>query len=147
MTVRSRRAELMAEFAELLRGHGHVVRSHLHDALAERGLTPPQVWALHGVSEARSMGDLAAFLGVDASYVTGLADALEERGLVERRPSDTDRRVRLLEVTDAGRALLDEVHQTVLTEVPLGEALSDAELEGLVGLLRRSLPERPTSGC
>lgn len=143
MTVRSQRADLMAELAELLRSHGHVVRSHLHDALAERGVTPPQLWALHGVSEARSMGDLAAFLGVDASYVTGLADALEERGLVERRPSPSDRRVRLLEVTDAGRALLDEVHRTVLTEVPLGEALSDGELEELVGLLRRSLPDRP----
>lgn len=146
MTVRSHRAELMAEFAELLRSHGHVVRSHLHDALAERGVTPPQLWALHGVSEARSMGDLAGFLGVDASYVTGLADALEERGLVERRPSPSDRRVRLLEVTDAGRALLDEVHDTVLTEVPLGEDLSDEELHRLVGLLRRSLPDRPT-GC
>lgn len=145
MTVRSRRAELMAELAELLRSHGHVVRSHLHGALAERGLTPPQLWALHGVAEARPMGDLAEFLGVDASYVTGLADALEAKGLVERRPSPADRRVRLLEITTDGRALLDEIHATVLTEVPLGEALSDEELDHLVGLLRRSLPERPST--
>lgn len=146
MTIRGTRAELMADFAELLRSHGHAVRSHLHDALAERGLTPPQLWALHGVAEARSMGDLAGFLGVDASYVTGLADALEAKGLVERRPSETDRRVRLLAATAAGRRLLDEVHATVLTEVPLGESLTDDELETLVGLLRRSLPER-SQGC
>lgn len=137
----------MAELAELLRSHGHVVRSHLHDALAERDLTPPQLWALHGVSEARSMGDLAEFLGVDASYVTGLADALESKGLVERRPAERDRRVRLLAATAAGRRLLEEVHTTVLTEVPLGGSLTDDELAALVDLLRRSLPEAPPPAC
>ena len=144
MTVNGRRTALMAEFAELLRDHGHIVRTHLHGALADRSLTVPQLWALHGVAEPRTMGELAHHLGVDASYVTGLADALEAKGLVERRQAATDRRVRLLEVTDEGHRLLEDVHRTVLTQVPLGEALSDDELATVVGLLRRSLPAQPT---
>jgi MarR family transcriptional regulator, organic hydroperoxide resistance regulator len=40
----------------------------------------------------------------DASYATALADRLEERGLVERRVSATDRRVRELVPTAEGLA-------------------------------------------
>src|SRR5216110_3367969 len=48
------------------------------------------------------MRDLADRWGFDASYVTSLADALEERGLVERRPHPTDRRVKMLAITRKG---------------------------------------------
>ena len=130
------RTELMTELAELLRAHSRVVRSHLAETLADHGLTPPQLWALHNVAEPCSMGELAGALGVDASYVTALADSLQDKGLVERRPSADDRRRRVLEITDDGRAILDGMHAKVAS-VPIGGDLGDEELAELVGLLRR----------
>jgi DNA-binding MarR family transcriptional regulator len=51
-----------------------------------------------------SLGELARHMHCDASYATALADRLEERGLVERRVSARDRRVKELVPTPAGLA-------------------------------------------
>jgi DNA-binding MarR family transcriptional regulator len=50
------------------------------------------------------MTRLADRLGVDPSWVTGLVDRLQARGDVDRRPSADDRRVKIVELTEAGRA-------------------------------------------
>lgn len=132
------RTELMTELAELLRAHSRAVRGHLVANLADHGLTPPQLWALHHVAEPCSMGELAGTLGVDASYVTGLADSLQAKGLVERHPAADDRRRRVLEITDDGREIVAEMRASV-GSVPIGGDLSDDELAELVGLLRRAV--------
>ena len=49
-----------------------------------------------------SQRDLAAILGLDPSQVVLLVDELAESGLVERRPSDIDRRTKLVCATGAG---------------------------------------------
>ncbi len=71
-----------------------------------RGADAPQAMALMKVraSAPPSLGALARHIRCDASYATMLADRLEERGFVERRVSETDRRVKELVPTDAGRA-------------------------------------------
>src|SRR5687768_7013666 len=68
------------------------------------GLTPPQAMSLMSLraDEPRRIGDLAKTMHCDASYATALADRLEERGFVARRPSATDRRVKELVPTKAG---------------------------------------------
>ena len=68
------------------------------DAGQAEGLTPPQAMALMRVRAEHplSLGELARHIRCDASYATNLADRLEERGLVERRVSDSDRRVKEL---------------------------------------------------
>jgi DNA-binding MarR family transcriptional regulator len=48
------------------------------------------------------MGQLAHTLACHASNVTGLVDRLEARGLVDRRLSAEDRRVKVLELTPDG---------------------------------------------
>ena len=133
------RTELKTEMAELLRGHHRFVVEHLGAGTDALGITPPQMWALHNVAEPCSMGELAQVLDVDASYVTALVDSLEVRELVERRPSATDRRRRVLEITDEGRAVLERMHARV-ERIPMGGDLSDEELAELVSLLRRALP-------
>ncbi len=50
------------------------------------------------------MLELAGYLGVDKSSVSGLVARAEARGLVERLPSGTDRRRVAVRLTDAGRA-------------------------------------------
>jgi DNA-binding MarR family transcriptional regulator len=46
---------------------------------------------------------LATRFGVDPGWVTEIVDRLELRGELVRPPSPDDRRVKILEVTDAGR--------------------------------------------
>jgi DNA-binding MarR family transcriptional regulator len=84
------------------------------------------------------MGQLAETLACDASNVTGLVDRLESRGLVRRRPSAGDRRVKVLVLTPTGsrlRALLLDR----MTAPPALERLSLREQRALVRILRRLL--------
>jgi MarR family transcriptional regulator, organic hydroperoxide resistance regulator len=79
-------------------------RAHLPAAGAELDLSPVQCHVLHLIQPGQPlpMGRLADTLSCDASNVTGLVDRLESRGLVERRSSDTDRRVKVLRLTASG---------------------------------------------
>ena len=51
------------------------------------------------------MGELANAMHCDNSNITGIVDRLEEKGLVERRPADHDRRVKLIAPTPEGASL------------------------------------------
>jgi DNA-binding MarR family transcriptional regulator len=90
------------------------------------------------------MGDLAEHWGCDASYVTALADGLEERGLVERRPHPTDRRVKTIVLTSEGRARRDRALE-LLSEPPSAFASLDRtelrQLRDLLGKLVAADPE------
>jgi DNA-binding MarR family transcriptional regulator len=57
---------------------------------------------------------LAGAIGFDTSTIGGVIDRLEARGLVQRNASPDDRRVRLLALTDAGRALLRAAMPSIL---------------------------------
>lgn len=61
------------------------------------------------------MTQLADHLRVDAAWVTSVVDRLEARGDVVRVPSAIDRRVKILEVTDAGRATWRRLQRLVTT--------------------------------
>src|SRR5258706_6463369 len=96
---------------QLLRQLFLAQRAHLPPLAAELQLSPAQCHVLHLIVPGRPipMGYLAETLACDASNVTGLVDRLESRGLVRRRPSAEDRRVKVLDLTPSGsrlRALL-----------------------------------------
>jgi MarR family transcriptional regulator, organic hydroperoxide resistance regulator len=61
-----------------------------------------------GAPDGVSQRDLAAALGLDPSQVVILVDELAAAGLVERRPSATDRRAKLVVATASGRDLQAE---------------------------------------
>src|SRR3954468_18954711 len=82
-------------------------RANLPPLAAELQLSPAQCHVLHLIEPGRPipMGQLAETLACDASNVTGLVDRLESRGLVRRRPSSGDRRVKVLVLTPTGERL------------------------------------------
>jgi len=86
----------------------------------EMGLAPMQLHALRLVEpgEGVPMSSLAGMLFCDASNVTGIVDRLEARGLIERRPSPTDRRVKLLVLTAEGARLREHAHRQMTTPPP-----------------------------
>src|SRR5208337_5346615 len=49
---------------------------------------------------------LAADFGLSPHSITDVVDALERQGLAERRPDATDRRAKLVAITEAGQAYL-----------------------------------------
>jgi DNA-binding MarR family transcriptional regulator len=116
-------------------------RARIPQIAAEFRLSPPQVHALRVLSpeEPLPMGRLACALGCDASNVTGIVDRLEKRGLIERRASERDRRVKVLVVTAEGA----QVRRRLLLrlgEPPQGiAALSPADRRRLARLLRLAL--------
>lgn len=97
--------------------------------------------------DAPSMRTMAAALHCDASYITGLVDALEARRYVERQTSSQDRRVKRVHLTAAGRVAQQRALQAMLTPPPGFGALSAAETRTLAGLMRRIAADCPTSLC
>ena len=82
-----------------------------------------------------SMGDMARGIGCDPSYITALVDDLDERGLACREPSPDDRRVKIIVLTDAGRALATEIDAVLSVPPAAFSALSQPELRQLRDLL------------
>lgn len=77
------------------------------------GLTPTQLSALATIAHAGPLrlGDLAAAEHVAPSTLTRLVSALAERGYVLREAVPEDARGFVVQVTDAGRLLLDQIRR------------------------------------
>lgn len=101
-------------------------------------LAPQQLYAIKLLKEPLSMGELAGKLACDSSNVTGITDRLEQRGLVERRGADWDRRVKLLVLTDEGRAIRDAVMERMSEPPELIKRLPAADQRALRDLLKRA---------
>jgi DNA-binding MarR family transcriptional regulator len=108
---------------------------------SEYELSPPQLGALKAMDpdQPLAMSQLAGILGCDNSNVTGIVDRLEYRGLVERRPADHDRRVKLLALTDEGRALRESLAERLHAPPAELAALSAADQRALRDILARAL--------
>ena len=94
------------------------------------------------------LGVLAAALDVDASVISRRVAALEEAGLVARRPDPQDRRAHLVGVTDRGSAALaaSREHRAEQVAAALAHRTDEevgriaGELRGLVADLHRIPP-------
>lgn len=97
--------------AFLLSQLGAVASSRFAERTREIGLTPSDagVIRLLGRAPGLSQRSLADRLGAVPSRVVSLIDSLQERGLVERVRSSTDRRNYELHLTDAGQRVLREL--------------------------------------
>src|SRR3954449_2674163 len=103
MAETTTRADAATEAWELFMQIFGSVRPRMLDVQAEYGLKPPQFFALDALDEPLPMSHIADMLRCDRSAVTWITDRLEERGYVERRSDERDRRVKLLALTDEGR--------------------------------------------
>jgi DNA-binding MarR family transcriptional regulator len=84
------------------------------------------------------MQELAMFLGLDKSSVTGLVDRAERRGLVRRSSSPNDGRAVRVALSERGRDLVRKVVKAADRELgALTEGLSEAEQKRLAALATR----------
>jgi DNA-binding MarR family transcriptional regulator len=114
-----------------------------HDLLTEAsaaiGISPGMLKTLFHLEPGVGvpMRDLAGHWKCDASYVTTLTDTLEERGLVERRPHPTDRRVKMIVLTERGVAVRAVAFERLSEPPPSFGVLSGAQQRQLQDLLRK----------
>jgi DNA-binding MarR family transcriptional regulator len=115
------------------------MRGIWHRRMRSFDLTPPQSITLRKLLDGPlPMGAAAEVLSCDASTLTGIADRLEERDLIQRQVDPADRRVKLLALTDAGRELVESIDGPFTTEIPGLASLSEAERATLTRLLLRA---------
>ena len=116
------------------------LQARLEVGLREEGFTPTQFGILEAVFHLGPLEpcELGPKLLTSRPNVVLLVDQLEERGLVRRKPVETDRRRVRIELTPAGRLAIDRAFQKharrVVQEL---SALSAAEQERLGRLCKR----------
>ncbi|MYV64770.1 winged helix DNA-binding protein [Streptomyces sp. SID2131] len=114
------------DLSYLLDHTSHVLRTRMSAALGEIGLTARMHCVLvHALEGERTQAQLAKIGDMDKTTMVVTVDALEKAGLAERRPSGTDRRARIIAVTEAGaevaaksQEIVDGVHEEALSSLP-----------------------------
>lgn len=136
--------DILDAFPGLIKQFGAVSQA----VAAEFGVTPSDLFALLKLDGALSMKELAQRMGCDASFVTSIADEFERHGLARRAPSQRDRRVKRLVLTEDGIVARERLMRELATRMPWCNALDDTERRRFLGLLRKMLgaPRAGTDG-
>jgi DNA-binding MarR family transcriptional regulator len=92
------------------------------------------------------MNSMSGLLGCDPSNVTGIVDRLVASHYVERKESPTDRRVKTIQLTEAG----EDLRNTMLNRITQYqsqnlERLTHDESDTLKTLLQKVLPKNVSS--
>ncbi len=129
----------------LLSQASYVLTTEMTAALEGLGVSPRAHSVLAtAMTGAHTQTELAAIVGLDKTTMVVTLDELEAAGLAERRPSTTDRRVRVIAVTKAGtkkvrqaQEIADQIRDDVLAVLPPQErtALLDALTRLVAGRL------------
>jgi DNA-binding MarR family transcriptional regulator len=98
--------QLVHLFWQLAPAFTRWAESHMN----ERDLTPQRVYLMLPLKEhgSMTMSALRNILGVSATNITALVDALERENMVTRQPHATDRRATLIELTQKAHTILEE---------------------------------------
>ncbi|MFF7365782.1 MarR family transcriptional regulator [Streptomyces sp. NPDC008125] len=115
---------------------------------AEHDLSLTQLRVLGILRDQRPrMSDLAAFLGLDKSTMSGLVDRAARRGLMTRAPNPADKRAVDVLITDAGRQLTERMYQEARTALaPATGRLDEQQRRQLAQLLQPVITPPPPLG-
>ncbi|MGO1345051.1 transcriptional regulator SlyA [Chromohalobacter japonicus] len=116
-------------------------RAILDERLAPLELTQTRWVTLYHLSkmgDGQPQCDLARSIGVEAPSLVRTLDQLTEQGLIERRPSDEDRRTKCVYLTDKATPLLKKIETVVeQARIEMIEGLSDDDIDQLDAILTR----------
>lgn len=134
----------MSEITPLIKSYLALVeflmaaKQRLYQIGAEQGLTGMQVLTILMLDEPRPMHYFTKFFSCDPSNITGIIDALEDKGLVERKASPSDRRIKLIHLRPSGKAMRRKLIKSLTSdpEFPLNY-LEDAEADDFISLVSK----------
>jgi DNA-binding MarR family transcriptional regulator len=144
-------ARLLAELAlvgpapYLVRRLQQVATAIFSEEMEEHGITAPQYAALSVVVAKPNLDqNTTAFLaGVERTTIVGVINRLVRKGLLKRRVSSSDRRVRLLRPTAAGIRFIEKVNDPIeRIGIRLLEPCSATERDVFCTIVRRLLRDR-----
>jgi DNA-binding MarR family transcriptional regulator len=133
---------LSGNLAWLLKQAHYALARELAAALEPLGITPRGHAVLAAaMTDALTQKQLGELVGLDKTTMVVTLDELEDAGLARRISSPSDRRARVVEVTDAGGRKVSEANRVakrVQSDVlaSLGDATADVLLDGLCELVR-----------
>ena len=133
------------EAGALLRRLLFAERRRFFDAASAFDLHPAQAGALTQLDEhsGSPMHEIASHLACDSSNVTGIVDRLEARGLVARRTSEQDRRVKHIVPTPLGLEVRSALRERMARAPAAIERLSTEDQRLLRDVLARALRATP----
>ncbi len=130
--------ELAQTFFQLMMRH----RLAMRDLIVDSGLSPPLVATLHMLEgPALTMRELADMIGLEPSNLTAVVDKLEARGYVERQSSPTDRRIKRVALTRAGRVVRKRLVERLKQPTSWMANLEKNDQEQLLHILQRALSD------
>lgn len=109
----------------------------------EFDLRPSAFATLRALEQPRTMGQLAQILHCDNSNVTGIVDSLEDKALAVRKPSEADRRIKVVELSGQGEVLLRRLKREVAKPPAWVKGLSAEDQETLHRILERASEAHP----
>lgn len=140
---------MLTEVFELQMGMLWLAQQAMRELTARHELHPPHLMVLNLLDGRHpgmvvphdgglSMSDFSRSMDVPPASATAMIDRLTAQGLVERGPSEQDRRVVLVRLTEQGRQTVQEVNrfwQQVQRDAFV--VLSDEQLTSHLALMRR----------
>jgi DNA-binding MarR family transcriptional regulator len=129
----------MAAATSIMRAQ-QIVQASVDQALKPFELTFARYEALVLLAFSRRgalpMGKMGERLMIHPTSVTNIVDRLEAQKFVRRRRHEHDRRTTMVEITDAGRRVVDEATTEVVGCAFGLDSLSEAQLDELTALVR-----------
>jgi DNA-binding MarR family transcriptional regulator len=137
-----REPELRRGLELLYFGNSHLTRS-IDQGLADQGLGRAHHRALYFIARQPDLtvSQLLGLLAITKQSLGRVLNELIERGLVEMRPGDRDRRQRLLRLSDAGRGLENQLFDALRERLSAAYASAgQAAVSGFWAVLEGLIP-------
>ncbi|KGX87226.1 MarR family winged helix-turn-helix transcriptional regulator [Pontibacillus litoralis] len=118
----------------------HFIHNKYNEKLAEYGLTSAQakvMYFLGGYGE-QIQSELQQRLYIKGSSMNGLVETLYKKDLIVKRVCESDRRVKLISLTDKGKALEGKLWDVLEElEVQLVDGFNKEERQVMISWLKR----------
>ena len=87
---------------------------------------------------AKKSSELSERIGISLPAITNLTNKLVQKGYIERKTSENDRRITLMQITPLGSEILDQINEKYFTLTDsLWKDFSDEELSELHGYYKK----------
>ena len=138
-----REAELRRGMELLYFGHSHLTRS-VDEGLAAQGLGRAHHRALYFIARNPDLtvSELLGLLAITKQSLGRVLNELTDRGLIETRPGERDRRQRLLRLTAPGKQMESDLFESVRVRMSAAYAKAgQAAVAGYWAVLEGMIPD------
>lgn len=131
------------ELATLLHRSAALWRARLDERLRPWEMTQTTwrtLWLLRAAEQRYNQSTLAARLGIETPTLVHILDRMEALGLLRREVDSHNRRQKLVDISERGRQLADEIEgEVVAVRAEMLAGIGDSELQAAIAVLKSVL--------